>query len=339
MWRELRKKTKVEIDIGKGDWTKRLGTAELFAALDESSRFTVTVALSPKEIAELPLSSVPKSANLTWNQKTMFRGHLSAMNILDGTCLLLEFSDELHLAKRISENEFFKQQTLHDILGKISGWLQVEASFSGDFGVVVPAFSVADRSIFDLITELSSNYGFFFFRSPSSSRISFLKLDRSYDQKTLKLGESVFGKSFQAHADSGFESVEVSAFDPGSASSKKREISGRTLYAPAAHFTQHSGYQVKASWPLAKGRFGTHAANISSFRGIDALFQQRLSKGLMGQEKRYAIAFEPVVLPGDCVEFGGRGILKVHEGAFLVSSVHLSVGAAIPRMEITAIRA
>jgi len=338
MWHDLREKTKYEVKLGSADLEKRIVSAELYTTLDEPAKFTVTVATKAELLGKLSPDSLPQKASFAWNGKELFQGHLASTKIVGHHRLQLEYSDELRLAKRTSENEFFKQQTLREVLEKLCKWVGVSASFVGSFDETLPGFSLGDRSLFDLMKELSYTYGFFFVSKSPANRVTFFSLGQQVATKSLDVSKVVFDTQLEMTAERAVDAVEVSYFDSGDPQGVKREIGQAALYKPLSGFNGHAAYQAKLKWKLAKGRLETHVTNGGQYEGAEKMFRNQLSKQLMEQESFRLTCFEPLASAGDKVELSQATVPSLENGSFLVRSSRVTIGSSLPKLEMVGIR-
>lgn len=338
MWHELREKTKYEVKLGDSGLEKRIASAELFTSLDEPSRFTVIIATRAELLAALSPDSLPQTASFSWNDKPLFQGHLAATKVVGHHRLQLEYSDELRLAKRTSENEFFKQQTLREVLEKLCKWVGLKASFVGSFSELLPGFSLGDRSLFDLMKELSYTYGFFFVSKSPTNGVTFFSLGQQVSTKNIDASKVVFDTELDQTAERAVDAVEVSYFDSAHPQGVKREVAQAALYKPLGGLTGHPGCAAKLKWKLAKGRMETHVTNSSQYDDAERAFRSQLSKQLMEQEQFRLSCFEPLASAGDKIELSKATAGNLENGAYLIRSSRVVVGSSLPKLELMAIR-
>jgi len=338
MWHELREKTKYEVKLGDPALEKRIVSTELTTSLDEPSRLTVTLAGLAEHLAKLSIDKFPQKASFKWNDKELFTGHIASTKIVGHHRLTIEYSDELRIAKRTSENEFFKQQTLREVLEKLCKWIGVQAHFVGQFDETLPGFSLGDRSLFDLMKELSYSYGFFFVSKSSSNRVTFFSLGQQVSVKSIDASKTIFDTHLDQTAERAVDAVEVSYFDSGDPQGVKREISQSSLYKALSGFNSHPSYGPKLKWKLAKGRHETHVTNGSQYEGAEKNFRNQLSKQLMEQEQFRFTCFEPLAFAGDKIELSNSSAPNLENGGYLVRSSRVVVTSSIPKLELVGIR-
>ena len=337
---ELSGKAKVSLQGALGDrWSTRLSGATLAHQVDGWSTLTVAVALTPAELGDVKLADYPATAELSWDSRALFRGHLAASEIRGGSRLVLTYGDDLRLVGKRTTDAFGKKQSLEELLRKMASAVEMRPRFLGNFGEVLPSFPQSGRTQLELLSALADQHGFFFVTRSVSDEIVFFRPGESVSEARIDASMQSAETHIAQSSDGSFDRIALRYFDAGTQEPKEASLGRDVLYGPISGFTDKSVFREKLQWKTAKGEFEAHVTDPSGFERAQSWLASHFSKRALLQERVTLSCYEPVALPGDRVEVTKTETPAISDGMYLVTGLRVDVGAAIPRATLALARA
>lgn len=325
-------------DLGlSGKLAKKVSGMDLQSALDSVATLSLNLSMNAQEASELSAKDYPADITFQWDGRTLFKGPLVGVTHLDAHRTQLIYQDALQKARKVQENLFFKQQSLQECLDKTVARAGLSARYVGSFSDSVPAINLTGASLFDHLTELSNEFGFYFFVKPPSDQVTFLRVGSFVKDSTLQGKKQIAKLEHTGHAAHHVTQAKFRYFDPETLEPKDKQLNGADLYSSLSSFKDHSGFRDKSSWASAKGSYEAQVNENFHFEAGESLVKNQLSKKLMEQESVKIRLFEPIAPPGDRLSISNTHFSNT-EGAYLVRSCRVTLTSTTPAMELEGIR-
>lgn len=330
---------KAKVDLAGEKFDKRLVNAVFTQSVDSWATLTVTVAVTPKELETLKLSDYPASGAMAWAGRAMFRGNLVSVEVRGTSQIALTYGDDLRLVGKRTADSFGKKQSLEDTLRKVASAVEMRPRFLGDFSEVLPSFPQSGRSQLDLLTTLADSQGFFFVTRSVADEILFFRPGQQVATAGFDTEAQAGMVTFTQSGEASFDKIALRYFDANTHESMEAKLGSEALYGPIAVFTATSAFRDKLKWKTAQGEFQTHVTDRSGYERAEAWLAAHFSKRALLQERVTVRCHEPVALPGDRLDVSKSPVPAVGNGAYLVTSLTVDVGSAVPRSTLTLARA
>lgn len=330
-------------DRGKYSWTFSGGNtkakdwvaeATWDSSLDCSDSLTVRFVLPTKQ--ELSLDDLPKSAELKWQDRVFFKGHLQGFSrvtphVVEGT-----YKDALYKTERYESNALVQDCTLQDALDTLARVAGLTTRFHGTFADSVSSRYLGGKTVFRHLEELSQEYGFFFFSHAPSEVLHFYRLGAETSTAAVDWKEDVARFSSDVRSDLLVSGVDHRYFDPATQTGKTQTLRESDLYSPVQPLTQHDSFRAKKDWVYAKGHRSLKSEGKLAAQSVESVAKNSLSKQALFQEGVWLRFWKPVAMPGDTLDVKGAG--PVLSGKYLVHSARLPIGTAHPYLDLRVVR-
>jgi hypothetical protein len=330
---------KLKLDLNSQTFQKSIVDATFDSILDDSSILTVTVAHSPVHNKDRKLSHYPESANLNWDSKLLFQGHILSVEVLGASKTRLTYRDPLYLASKTSVNEFSKQETLETAIRSMISQIGLGCRFSGDFGENWNSFSQTNETILEALTSLSYSAGFFFSCKSAGDSVALIRLGSYLNSANIDVQKQAVAFSSSHSISEEVSEFAYSYFEPGGQETQYKNLTRSDLLGKTQSFSEHSTHREKAQWRLSKGKMETFETDVSQHENGGSAFRNEFSKRAMAQEMVTLRLHEPLAWPGDRIELKNTSAPSVQDGAYFVQSARLKIHSSLPLLDLTAIRA
>jgi hypothetical protein len=319
---------------------KRIVRAEFVSSLDEVSQLAIVVALDGESTKKLVPRDFPSEVTFRWQERGLFKGNLVGVRVKGQSQLELIYQDGLSRAKKTHVNQNVSELTLRQCLEKLCAGVGLSPDFKGSFSDTLPAMNLSGASFFEHLAALATHYGFYFVNRSFAGQMLFVRVGSFVKEIALDAKTAALGNIQHTQASQGiYGSATFRHFDPGALGGKDKTVAQDTLYSDLGAFKEHGGFRERSRWTSAQGTYETHVSQSHHFDSGEALVRGQMAKHVMGQEGLTLVAFEPLGLPGDKLAVKGLPTSAVEDGSYLIQSTTISIQTAIPRMELTAIRA
>lgn len=327
---------KADVKLAGERWAERLASATFSQTVDGWATLVVHVVVTAKELEALKLSDYPATAELSWDQKALFRGNLVGVDVAGATQLALTYGDDLRLVGKRTADGFEKKTSLQDILKKIATAVEMRPRFLGSFDEILPSFPQSGQSQLDLLLALADQQGFFFVTRSVADEIVFFRPGQHVSEGKIDLETQAGTVSFSHSSEASFQRIAVRYFDDATQKPKESQLGADDLYGSIAAFT---GNRDKRQWRTAQGDCQAHVTDASSYERAQSWLAAHFSKRAMSQERMVVRCHELVALPGDKLDLSKSPVPAVANGTYLVVGLTVDVRSAIPRATMTVARA